>query len=124
DFVRGKAPVICINDAHRMAPWADVLYSSDRSWWPHYKGVPSFGGLKFGIGSGIGKANAFHQLPDVSVLRNTGYDGLEMAPTGLRNGRNSGYAAVNLAVHLGASRVVLLGYDMGWQGAKAHFFGS
>jgi hypothetical protein len=52
------------------------------------------------------------KYPDVQVLRNTGPLGLEREPTGLRTGRNSGYQAVNLAVHLGASRILLLGFDM------------
>ena len=41
-------------------------------------------------------------------------------PTGVKTGRNSGYQALNIAVHLGASRVLLLGYDMHGD----HFFGS
>ena len=35
-------------------------------------------------------------------LRNTGVDGLETEPTGLKTYQNSGGAAINLAVHLGA----------------------
>jgi hypothetical protein len=125
DQVRAAGlPTIAINDAHRLAPWADVLYSSDRHWWPFYKGVPAFTGMKFGIGSAPGKANAFAQHPEIAVLRNTGYDGLELEPTGLRNGKNSGYAAINLAVHLGAARMLLLGYNMGYRGGRAHFFGN
>lgn len=117
------ARIVAINDAHRLAPFADVLYSSDRTWWPHHKGVPSFAGLKFGIGSSPLKANPFHQYPDITVLRNDGYDGLSTDPAGLCNGQNSGYAAINLAVHLGAARILLLGYDMAWRNGKAHFFG-
>jgi hypothetical protein len=115
--------VICINDSYRLAPWADVLYSSDRRWWPHYKGVASFEGSKFGVGSGHGKANPFTGYPEIRVLKNTGYSGLETEPNGLRTGRNSGYAAINLAVHLGAARILLLGYNMSHQNG-AHFFGN
>jgi len=125
DYVRGKAIVVAINDAHRLAPWADVLYSSDRRWWNHYKGVPEFQGLRFGIGSGIGKKNpAGSKWTGVKILRNTGYHGLEKEPDALRNGRNSGYAAINLAVHLGARRILLLGYNMSYLKNRAHFFGS
>ncbi len=124
EFCRGKVPVIAINDAHRLAPWADLLHSSDRTWWNHYKGVPSFHGPKYGLGSHPGKANPFHKLPDVQVLRYTGDDGLELDPSGLRSGGNSGYAAINLAVHLGATTIVLLGYNLSWPGGKAHFFGN
>jgi hypothetical protein len=44
---------------------------------------------------------------------------LERTRTGLRTGSNSGYQAINLAVHLGAARIILLGYDM----KGTHFFG-
>lgn len=115
---------IAINDAWRLAPWAHVLYSSDRLWWPHYKGVPEYRGRRYGLGSSPGKSNHFHAYPQISVLRNAGYDGLELRPDGLRNGRNSGYAAVNLAVHFGASRILLLGYNMGYPNGRAHFFGN
>lgn len=122
NYCRGRARVIAINDAHRLAPWADVLYSSDRRWWPHYKGVPGFTGMKYGIGSGLKKRNPFRDLPEIRVLDNTGYTGLELNPGGLRNGKNSGYAAVNLAVHLGATRILLLGYNMSAE-RGSHFFG-
>lgn len=124
DACRGKARVIAVNNAFTLAPWADVLYSSDRYWWPHHKGVPSFTGPKYGIGSTVGKNNPFHRYPDIQVLRNTGYSGLELDPRGLRNGKNSGYAAVNLAVHFGVSRILLLGFDMGIKRGAVHFFGN
>lgn len=123
DYVRGKARVIAVNDAHRLAPWADVLYSSDRRWWPYYKAVPTFQGLRYGIGSAPGKANGFAKHPEIVVLKNSGYTGLETHPGGLMNGKNSGYAAINLAVHFGAVRIVLLGYNLGVQPGRTHFFG-
>lgn len=123
-YLRGKVPVIAVNDAHLLAPWADVLYSSDRQWWPHHKGVPKFQGLKYSVGSGMGKRNPFHHYPEITVLRNTGWTGLELDPSGLKTGKNSGYAALNLAVHLGATRVILLGYNLSHLHGRAHFFGN
>jgi hypothetical protein len=42
----------------------------------------------------------------------------------LRNGRNSGYQAINLAVHLGAAQIILLGYDMQFgRRGEHHWFG-
>ncbi len=112
DFVRGKARVIVVNDTYRLVPWADVLYACDDSWWNRTRAARTFAGLKYGLlGSPVG----------VTVLKNTGKDGLELSPDGLRTGKNSGYQAVNLAVHLGASRIVLLGYDM--QHTSLHWFG-
>jgi hypothetical protein len=66
----------------------------------------AFAGLKFALHT------SGHGRPDVAKLENTGDRGLELAPTGIRTGKNSGYQAINLAVHLGATRILLLGYDM------------
>lgn len=123
-YCRGKATVLVVNDAYRFAPWAACLYSSDRYWWAYYGGVPAFTGLKVSIEHTPGRTDRrFAQWP-ITVLRNTGHDGLERDPSGLRTcAWTSGGAAVNLAVHLGASRIVLLGYDMGVTNGKTHFFG-
>jgi hypothetical protein len=118
--------VIVVNDAYRLAPWADVLYSSDRFWWAFYKGVDSFLGLKVTMEYSPGRkaTELLRYAPQMVFMRQTGDQGIETAPDGLRTcGRNSGGAAVNLAVHLGPRRIVLLGYDMGVTGAKRHFFG-
>ena len=117
DYVKGKAVVIAINDAYRLAPWADVLYACDARWWNWHKGVPSFQGLKYSLQ----KASA--KWSGVQVLNNTGSDGLERKRNGLRTGRNGGFQAMNLAVHLGAKSIVLLGYDMQRTDGKEHWFG-
>jgi hypothetical protein len=116
DLCRGKGPVVAINDAYRLAPWADVLYAADQQWWKWHDGVPSFTGLRYSL-------QAAAAAYDVSVLENTGPRGIERAPTGLRTGDNGGYQALNLAVHLGATRIVLLGYDMQRTDNKSHWFG-
>jgi len=110
--VRGKARVIAINSTYKLALWADVLYACDAKWWKKYKGAPEFRGLRFALTSQSGI------WPGVRVLKNTGTAGLETNPMGLKTGRNSGYQAVNLAYHLGAKRILLLGYDMGYTNAR------
>lgn len=122
-LVRGQAPVVAVNDGIRLAPWADVLYSSDRTWWRYYGGLVGFPGLKVGVGWRQGDATPIWHTPEIQVLTHTGAEGLELDPTGLRTGGHSGYAAINLAVHLGARRIVLLGYSGGSVGQKTHFFG-
>jgi hypothetical protein len=84
-----------------------VLYAADARWWRWHRGVMSFEGLKYCLTPEI-----VNEPWRIQVLKNTGHDGLELDPQGLRTGRNGGYQAVNLAVHLGAGRIVLLGYDM------------
>lgn len=119
DYVQGKATVIAINDAYRLAPWADVLYAADAKWWKYHQGVPSFTGLKYSLQPDAAT------WPDVQVLINSGEKGIDPDPTKLRSGCNSGYQAINLAVHLGAMRVLLLGYDMHATSiARSHWFGA
>jgi hypothetical protein len=103
---RGQARVIAINRSVELAPWADVLYACDAKMWKWLGGAPSFTGLKYTLDPDA------RIWPAVTILRNTGPLGLEADPSGLRTGKNSGYQAINLAVHLGAARILLLGYDM------------
>lgn len=137
DYVRGRAHVIAIKEAGHCslpgrvapAPWADVLYAADEKYWRFEKGAPVFTGLKYSIEefplwnrrSKDPKAAPDARLswPDIQILDNTGEEGLEVHPTGLRTGWNSGYQAVGLAKHLGAARIILLGFDM-WKGANGH----
>lgn len=125
DLVRGRARVIAVNDAYRLAPWADLLYACDEKWWKwqsrsHAETIAAFAGFKYAL---QGVPSRF--VSGVQVLRNFGEQGLSLDPSGLRHGRCSGYQAMNLAVHLGAGKIVLLGYDMGMGSAnKSHFFGA
>lgn len=123
DFCRGKARVIVINDAYQLAPWADALYACDARWWGWHGGVPSFTGAKWSLEHSAWSNRTSKKFADVQRLKNAGPDGLCREPTGLKNGRNSGYQAINLAFLYGAKRIVLLGYDMQRSGGKTHFFG-
>ena len=117
DLARQLGPVIAVNDAYRLAPWADVLYAADPHWWrAHRLLLAAFTGLRFSIQAGARGYGA-------TVLRNTGLLGLERDPSGLKTGNNSGYQAINLAVHFGAARIVLLGYDCQRTRGEDHFFG-
>lgn len=122
EYCRGKARVIAINNSHELAPWADALYATDAKWWNWHHGAKSFTGPKWSMEhSQWNRTRA--DYPEIQRLRNTGNHGLEHNPTGLRNGRNSGYAAINLAYHYGATRIILIGYNMQpWKG-KTHYFG-
>lgn len=115
----GKIRVIGINDAYRIAPWIDILYAADKKWWMEHSGVPNYKGLKIGIEEDCRRFGN-----DIHVMRNTGSKGLERNRDGLRTGSNSGYQAINLAFHLGASKIILIGYDMklGKKDEK-HWFG-
>lgn len=125
DACRGLR-VIAVNDAFRLAPWADCLYATDVSWWlTHQQTAPLFAGPKWSVDHVTWDASRRERFPHVQRLANTGVTGIDTDPTGLRHGGNSGYAALNLAVHYGAARILLLGYDLqhGDDG-RTHFFGN
>lgn len=89
--------------------------ASDAKWWRHHQ--PAFSGLKYSLQKSASQYG-------VHVLENTGESGIETRPTGIRTGMNSGAAAINVAVHFGVARILLLGYDMGPDGKRTHFFGA
>lgn len=105
-----KVRTIAIKDAIRLAPFADVLYACDAKWWKHHGPTLDYQGPRY----------ALEPTPFAQVLRHTGQTGIERDPTALRTGKNSGYQAINLAVHLGAAKIVLLGYDMQTDAKGSH----
>lgn len=123
DFVRGKARVIAINDAYLLAPWADVLYFCDDRWWGWHKDRPeyrAFAGLKVKMY----ESERVHQIePGVKMMQNLGTRGLSPIRRGLMTGQNSGYQAIGLAVHFGVKRIILIGYDMRFDGKRSHWHG-
>lgn len=106
EYCRGRAKVLVINTSILLAPWADAFHACDgRVWRWHKEAVQAFGGLKFSLDGAAAEYGA-------AVLGNGGMWGLSTDPGVICNGRNSGYQAMNIASLLGASRIVLLGYDM------------
>ena len=114
DACRGRARVIAVNDAYKLAPWADILYACDAKWWNWHKGAPDFQGRKYAM------TDAAAKWPGVELLRNKGKRGLSLEADGICTGHNSSYQAINVAVLSGASRIILIGVDM----SGDHFFGS
>lgn len=108
---RGRARVLAVNDAWRLAPWADLLYAADGAWWRAHRGVPGFAGQRVTQNHGSDDVKAAREfgIPMVNVAIKAG---LSDTPGLLHSGHNSGHQALDLAVQLGASRILLLGYDM------------
>ena len=109
DFNRlNGAKTIAINKAVLFYPKADVLYWTDVRFYTWHKDeIDNYKGLKFCIKTGSQYSN------NIKILKKGKLNGLETDPQTLAHGNNSGYAAINLAYHLGAARIILLGFDMG-----------
>ena len=103
-------PVIGVNNAFELGDWVDVIFFGDKGWWSHHgekalthhamvvTNIPS---MDFVAAEGIkllGRTNrlGIHWKTRKQVCWN----------------KNGGACAINLALHFGASRIVLLGFDM------------
>lgn len=118
--------VIAINDAYRLMPWADVLYSCDASWWTAHNGCPDFQGEKWTSHS-VSPANDKTKFADkyrLRVVKGVLKPGFSADPEFIHYGRNSGFQAVNLALLWGADPVILVGFDMRLVSEREHFFGN
>lgn len=99
DYVRGKCKVVAVSNAYTVAPWADCLVSHDRNWWRHYPDAMNFEGPKY----------CRFELNGTQRFN----------PFGMPIGCNSGLMGMYVAQSLGASKILLLGFDM----KGSHFFG-
>lgn len=109
--------VIAINNGYECAPWADILYFCDIKWWTWHRaraGYRSFAGEKVTLEN----LELQQAEPTLRCLRNYTRpasavgQGLCTHPDGVHTGWNSGYQAINLAVHKAAALQILLGFDM------------
>ena len=117
-----RVRVIAVNDAYRLAPFADVCYFADAEWWGWHKDRPafqSFAGRKCSI------ADSAAKIADqaVHILRNAGSRGISTDPGAVCTGHNSGYQALNIAILAGAKTIILLGFDAREPTGKTHWFG-
>jgi len=128
DLLKGLN-VIAINKALIYVPFAKYLFFNDYNFYKML--IPSKDRVPKDDNKLIDTFNEFKgtsytlakRVTDkrIIVLKNTGVDGLELDKNGLRNGNNSGYGAINLAYHLGATKIYLLGYDMKNIDNTSHF---
>lgn len=111
--------VIAINHSFRLGP-ADMLWFGDLPWYQaNERDINSFGGLK---------CTCCSALPEVPwpgikrVRRSVKQWGIETERAdAVAWNRNSGTSAINVAWHMGAKRVVLVGFDMKARRGKTHF---
>lgn len=127
NLTRGRARVVVINNSYLLAPWADVCYFADARWWGWHKDKPEF--IAFG-GQKVTIENTGNLVSDdnVFVLQNANMRGATVGLSEKTNavvtGSNGGYQAIQIAVHAGAKRILLLGYDMRYgPGNKSHWHG-
>lgn len=122
EVVRGRRSIV-VNSSCMLAPWADVLYFTDSSWYAaRQKLVEEWPGLVVSQ-----SRNAKIELPDkvkrVKGFGEPSYMVTEFPAIGsgvIRQGRSSGHTAVALAIAMAAKTIVLLGYDMRLVDGREH----
>lgn len=99
--------VIVVNTTYQAARWADILYAMDSAWWRMHGGdvAQTFRGER------------------VSAMKSAAIDVQVIPKAACQAYGNSGAGAVSLAAHMGATRILLLGYDSKRTGGKVHWHG-
>lgn len=120
----GRLRVLAVSNAFELCPEADWLYACDYRWWREFEPqTRSFGDRRY---SGDLLAVQAFGLQHLKILpqRDPGaYRGLCREPFVSARGHHGGYQALNLALHLGATEVWLIGYDLRVVDGRDHFFG-
>lgn len=101
--------VIGINVAYLIGDWIDMVFFGDVSFFlSHQKALAEFKGLKISCHPNV------EQYDWVKFLRHDSSHtrGISSNPRMVSWNGNSGSAAISLAVHTGAKRIFLLGFDM------------
>ena len=107
---------VAIKQAVLLMPWADVLFACDQHHWDHYNGYPKFQGEKW---------SSHHPKYDYKLAAKDQYklrlvrgemgNVYSSDPSIIHFGRNTGFAAINAAIHWlrKPGRIVLIGLDFG-----------
>lgn len=107
DLIRDER-VIGVNNAYLLGDWIDVCWFGDSRWfeWHAKKLLNGFYGLRACC------VPRLDDHPGIKTLARGKPLGIETRPRFVAWNRNSGGSAINLAYHLGARRIVLIGFDM------------
>jgi hypothetical protein len=100
--------VVAINNTFQRAPWADLLYACDATWWRvHMDEV-----RRVFHGELWTQDEVARREFGVRRVESQRLPGLGRRPGVIHQGGNSGYQAINLVWQMGVKRIILLGFDM------------
>ena len=102
DSLRGRK-VLAVSDTYRLMPWARWSYAADYPWWEYHH---RHNGIERRYSCNARARQRFALDAPGRVL-----------------GADSGARGLCLAANLGATRIIMLGFDYQHTGGKAHFFG-
>lgn len=111
--------VIGVNNAYRFGDWIDVCWFGDLKWfhWHQKELRASFKGFV----AHCNTRSDLRRLKWMTCFGRESTQGLSTKPNVVRWNRCSGLSAINLAYHMGASTVFLLGFDMNHNGEQKNW---
>ena len=98
-------PIIAVNSSWQLIPECQYIFAGDYAWWEKYHDRITV------------QADRWTTSPRANILF-----GIRLLDGGIEGAFNSGQMAIRLAAHLGAKRVILLGYDCSLKNG-AHWHG-
>lgn len=96
---------IAVNNAWKVARFATAIYAGDFEWWREYGASIDIPAERWTCSQ-----RAYGRYRGMNMHHAVG-------------GYNSGLRAIQLAAHLGAARIILLGYDCQLTGGRLHYDG-
>jgi len=118
----GKVRTFGCNDTYYVVDFLDVHYACDEGWW-NYHGEQALRTLPKNCQvwtQDNRSRNKFH----INHIDGEYSPGLWITDrTKIHYGSNSGFQQLNLAYHYGIRKFLLVGYNMGLDKGKTHFFG-
>jgi SAM-dependent methyltransferase len=119
--------VLTVSNAYELFPNANVFYSGDARWFEIHSKLADLQGEIWSTYDPSRKAeeNKENVAERYGInLIGVRYDeAFSLDPSYVNSGNNSGFAGLNLAILMGAKRIVLVGFDMRHVDGKKHFFG-
>ena len=113
NLIQGKGRVIALNNAYKIAPWADWLLFADAEWYKWHK--DALVDIKMPVITSAVNEPLEHDMKYHDFIvrwPKKGNWGLVEDPGGYLVGDNAGQVAMSLAEYLGAKTIVLLGFDL------------
>lgn len=110
----GDQHILGVNNAFLFGDWIDVLFFGDaKFYWWNREAIQKYPSLK--ISTNIiwpGRDKSIEKELGINIIQREGLRGLRRNPNQVAGNRSSGAMAINVAIHLGAKSIVLLGFDM------------
>jgi len=98
--------VIGVNNSYELGDWVDMCFYGDTRWFDWNKeGLKKFNNL-------IVCCHPHNKIEWVKTINRENGFGINTEPDRVSWNKSSGASAINLAYHLGAKNVVLIGFDM------------